>query len=871
MATSADRGFIEQLREMRATRTQQLRQGNQEAALLNRQITSLNNLDKTMRAVLKTQNLSASSLKDINTKQNNMIRQSDQMSKSISNLSTSITKSVSSLASAAVKGTGSAVGSAGGAVVGAASSVASGVASSLAKALPFAIAGVVGKMFVYDKMDDSTKKELGESFSRLMKSIFGDVDTSSFGKVVKPITKEIGIVFGALGDTLGGVTEQITKLVKKIEDMDFKRVSEALDSVSKTVLGIINNPELKYYIDKGIAANKAAGKMAEYIPEDRSAVVSATVGAGALAYGAVKGSQKIAAGTSQAQPVAQAATSAATASRLSTATVSRNLTDKEIKVMQKSLEAMKKFKLGKGAIALLVGRLAALSELGMISGGAKFLTALKNYKAGNVATAALSGVAVAITVFTIQMINEQIDTMVMNGIVSQGDGEWLKGYLQSEEISSLVGSIVFGTAGFVGGAFAGPIGSVGLGIAGTISGGSVGADVGRSGYEFFNPMPDTLKSTDYEQKTNNILKQQYYNQSQLRNNQNDSRRFDRAEAAKPQGALTPNSASHSTSAMDIVGMSEGGAAGYDAIYGFSGPGGDPSIPRSHGGKNLSQLTIGEVIAIGKSRGKNRGALGKYQFMPTVLEFLLAPAKLTKNDIFSPENQDHLYRVFTQLNGMELKKRGIELTAENLHLAHAVGAKGAAKLLKADPNAIAADVLGFEVGSAARDTNPQLEKPTSEYIASITGKYQNGNISTSQTSIAQAAISAPMTVTSVADNYARRKKEAKEAEKYEEGSDSFVGPLLKETKQSPSQFAGMSIKQFTSDFAKTTQDLTNVFQEIFALQNTQPASMISNDQSTNINQVNSGGGGGGPSISSVISGSMADRNWQFNALAGSSTA
>lgn len=876
MATSADKGFIEQLREMRATRTQQLRQGTQEAALMNKQITALNNLDRTMRAVLRTQNMSSSSLKELNIKQNNMIRQNDQMSKSINNLSTSITKSVSNLASAAAKGAGSAIGSTGSAVVGAASSVSSSIVSVLAKTLPFAIAGVIGKMFVYDKMDESTKKELGDSFSGLIGSIFGNVDTSSFGKIVKPLTKEIGIVFGALGDTLEGVTKQITKIVNKLEEIDFGSITKSLQTVSDTVLGIINNPELKYYIDKGKAAYNVMNDMSVPLPEVNSATVSAALGGGGVAYGAYKSSQ-MAKAAKQAQPVAQTAAAAAAASRIPTATSPRNLSDKEIKIMQKSLESMKKFKLGNNVISLLVGRLAALSELGMISGGMKFLKVLKEYKAGSVATAALTGVAAAISYFNMQLIYEQIDIMVSTGVISSSDGEWLRGYLTTEEVSSLAGSIIFGTLGFVGGGLtAGPIGAVGLGAAGSISGGAVGADIARFGYESFSPMPETLETTDFERKTENILKQQYYNQQQntegnkLKNLETNVSRGRRSNV-KPQGAMSPSSASISTSAMDIVGSSEGGAAGYDAIFGYGKSGGDPSIPKSHGGKNLSQLTIGEVIAIGKSRGKNKGALGKYQFMPSVLEYLLAPAGLTRNDIFSPENQDHLYKIYTQLNALELKRRGIEPTAENLHLAHAVGVGGAVKLMKADPNAIAADVLGFKPGSAARDTNPQLEQTTNEYIASITGKYTTGDMQTAQSPSNKIYSQASMTISSYTDNYARRKKQAEEAEKYEEGSDSFVGPSLKETKQSPNQFASISVKQFASNFTKITEDLTNVFDEIFAAQNTQQASIMPVDQSTNINQINSGGGGGSPSIGQVISGSMADRNWQFNSLAGSSTA
>jgi hypothetical protein len=823
-----------------------------------------------MRAVLKTQNMSSTSLKDINTKQNSVIKQSDQMSKSINNLSTSITKSVSNLASAAARGTGNAVGSAGSAVVGAASSVSSSIVSVLAKTLPFAIAGVVGKMFVYDKMDDSVKKQLGESFSGLMSSIFGDVDTSSFGKIVKPITKEISIVFGALGDTLSGLS---------------KKVSEMVDILSKSVGGItgIQTPGRAVEIfDKAKQNAKVLGTTSKDVGSDIAGVYEAIsdisvsdVGTAvqyATGAAAAVGATAILTGkgitTPPATPPVAPTNTSTSQSKMGTAEKPRNLDPKEIARMQQAMQSLSKKGIKKPSLLNLLDELS-LSRIMSIGGkpAERFFEFASKFKLSNGGAI----IQVALAAGLAYIIYREVDSLYKNGFINESEKSEILKFLAEKEAYMLAGGIIGGTLTGAGlaaatvltfGAAATPALAVSVPtvLAGTYFGSQMGEEIANMRLK----TPDVL--------TKNYTPLGFAVENVFDPVGSVKHKTDPGGRAKRQGALTPNSASHSTSAMDIVGMSEGGAAGYDAIYGFGGPGGDPSIPKSHGGKNLSQLTIGEVIAIGKSRGKNRGALGKYQFMPSVLEYLLAPAGLTKNDIFSPDNQDHLYKVFTQLNGMELQRRGVELTAENLHLAHAVGAGGAAKLLKADPNAIAADVLGFEVGSAARDTNPQLEKPTSEYIASITGKYQNGNMPLSQSSIAQAATSSPTLFSSYDDNYARRKKEAKEAEKYEEGSDTFVGPpSLKETKQSPNQFAGMSLKQFTSDFTKRTQDLTSVFEEIFASQNSQQVPMISTDQSTNINQVNSSGGGGGPSISSVISGNMADRNWQFNALAGSSTA
>jgi GH24 family phage-related lysozyme (muramidase) len=828
MATSQDKGFMEQLREMRNTRTQQLRQGSQQAGLLNKQISAITTLNKTMDAVLRAQNVNNTSLRDFNKKQDALIRQNNSVTQGIRNLSSTIDKSIGSLAKSVTSTKASEVKeikqSKGVVKEDSGSSM---MSSLLMKALPFAITGVIGKTMVWDNMDESVKKGLTDSFGNLVKSIFGGIDTSGVKKVVEPITKEFGIVFGALGDTLDGVTKQITKIVKKIEEIDFGSVSKSLQNVSDTVLGIVNNPELKYYIDKGVAAGRVIGNAAQYIPQADTATLSAAVGSGALAYGALKGSQKVATTINQAQPVAQSATSAAVASRLSTATVSRNLTDKEIKVMQKSLESMKKFKLGNGAIALLVGRFAALSELGMVSGGMKFLKALKDYKVGNVLTAALSGVAALVTYFQIEMINEQIDIMVKNGIVSSSDGEWLKGYLQSEEVSSLIGSVVFGTAGFVAGSVAGPIGSVGLGVSGGISGGRVGADIGREGYEFFNPMPETLKTTDYEQRTENILKQQYYNQQQ----NTEGNKLKNLEASVSRGSRPSASISDTTQSqltgylIDFIKRKEGFRArpygDYKQLsigYGTKANSPDEVIDEKEAEKRMIEKLTGfqkTVLDYNSKYGYNWNqsqidALTSFTYNAGEgnLKTLLGDGQRSNDEIAAKMKEYN--KAGGKLNEGLVKRRGIEIA----------------------------------MFTGGRGSEPSYD-PVDPESRSLT----------------------------FAENIARRRKEAKEAEKYEEGSETFMGPTLARTETTKpsvlSAFAKQfSVESFTSDFAQKTKELTDVVNSMFAAQTQQAPTIVSdNSNVTNVINNSSGGSGGGPTMNQVVSTHMSNMNWQFNSMSG----
>lgn len=162
-----------------------------------------------------------------------------------------------------------------------------------------------------------------------------------------------------------------------------------------------------------------------------------------------------------------------------------------------------------------------------------------------------------------------------------------------------------------------------------------------------------------------------------------------------------------------VASREGGRAGYDAIFGYGGPGGDPSI-RAKYGKNLSEMTIGEALAIGEARMKNNaGAMGKYGFLPSTIRGLLGPTGLSEKDPFNGPNQEKLMAELTRRNAKYLESQGISPTPANLDLAHSVGGGNVAKLYSSDPNAKVADILGLK--GAARSTNPQLEQTVAAYL------------------------------------------------------------------------------------------------------------------------------------------------------------
>lgn len=821
MATSQNQGFIEQLREMRNTRMQQLRQSGQQATLLNRQITAMTTLNKTMEAVLRAQTSSTVALKDINNKQSNISRQNEQMSKSINNLASSITRSMGSMASAVgrgASGAASAVGSAGGSVVGAASSVASGVASSLAKVLPFAIAGVVGKMALWDKMDDSVKKDLTDSFGNLVESIFGSIDTSGITKVMEPITKELGIVFGALGDTFNALIKRFEKLPESIEKVS-EKMDQAANKIKDTFDSLSKNFE-KYEI-KFKALEKTINDLTPTVNGVGTAV--GVVGAGAAAVGGKKIYDKARGVPVAATNIPQAATAAAApatgatiaASKLSTANNPKILSDKEMKIMQQTFDNMKKFGLKKDIFGLLGGRL-------ITNIGGAFVQAVIKYKLTGIAL-----VSFALKYVEYSYIANEIDVMTEYGYITNDEAKWLKGYIGTESFASAAGSVIVGTLGAVGGSVAGPVGTAVGGVSGAIAGAGAGADVGRAAYELINPMPETLKSTDYQQLYEDRL-------PKTKGNDMRDREQSVSRGSRPSASMSESTQTQLTGYLiDFIKRKEGFRArpygDYKQLsigYGTKANSPDEVIDEKEAERRMIEKLTGfqkAVLGYNSKYGYNWNqsqidALTSFTYNAGEgnLKTLLGDGKRSNEEIAAKMKEYN--KAGGKLNEGLVKRRDIEISMFT-------GGKGS------DPSYTPADQ---GPSYAPVDQGPQ--SPT------------------------------------FAENLARRRKEAKEAEKYEEGSDSFVGPMLAKSETSKpsvlSAFASQfSIESFTSDFAKKTKELTDVVDSMFAAQTQQaPTIMADNSSVTNVTN-NSSGGGGGPSINQVVSNHMSNMNWQFNSMSG----
>ena len=103
-------------------------------------------------------------------------------------------------------------------------------------------------------------------------------------------------------------------------------------------------------------------------------------------------------------------------------------------------------------------------------------------------------------------------------------------------------------------------------------------------------------------------------------------------------------------------------------------------------KNLTDMTIGEVIQLGNDRkskfGGGGAAAGKYQFMPVTLQEQAQKVfgKDWANTKFSPENQEKLQNNLLEYQKKQLTSRGVEPSEAAIYMVHFLGNGGAAKMV-----------------------------------------------------------------------------------------------------------------------------------------------------------------------------------------------
>ena len=117
-------------------------------------------------------------------------------------------------------------------------------------------------------------------------------------------------------------------------------------------------------------------------------------------------------------------------------------------------------------------------------------------------------------------------------------------------------------------------------------------------------------------------------------------------------------------------------------------------PEQKYGKDLTELTLDEVNALGKERNRNSpstSAMGKYQFMNSTLfgttdkKGVFHPGLVQQSGLdpkttkFTPQVQDKLYTMLHDQDVARLKKLGVPITPGYEYMAHYLGADGAAAI------------------------------------------------------------------------------------------------------------------------------------------------------------------------------------------------
>jgi len=106
---------------------------------------------------------------------------------------------------------------------------------------------------------------------------------------------------------------------------------------------------------------------------------------------------------------------------------------------------------------------------------------------------------------------------------------------------------------------------------------------------------------------------------------------------------------HKQAADIIAGYESATSGGYNAMN-RGEPGDSPEGPMHYFGKNLTDMTIGEVVGL-QSQGRSKlNAAGRYQFVGNTLPTAMRDANLKPSDRFSPLNQDKMFVAHLIKNG-----------------------------------------------------------------------------------------------------------------------------------------------------------------------------------------------------------------------------
>lgn len=444
--------LIQQLGEMRNTRMQQMRVGNQQTQMMSRQVAMTANINNTMQQ---------------HTRQLNTLNTT--MSSGFRNMSSSFASSMRGLTSAVSRGAVGAASAAGGAVAGvgrvsasAVSGVTSGVVSALSLALPTAIAGVIGKSLIWDNIDDSTKKEMGENIGGIFKNVFGDS--------LSPVTKELKVMTMTLADTLESLGDRIGSVVSGIKGK-MPALKEGARETASNVSNRVSNAaqEATQKLPRGV---QVAGLMARDVKDVavkgyEIAKASETpemesVKTGAAVVGTVAAGKKLGGIAKESLKIAESAEKAV---------------GFKGSINQQAMALLKKDGSKVTKLSLLTARMIARITVAGGAVAAKVLSAVVKFKLDRAA----SVIGVIIQVVGLWYTIREIESMVADKTITPEEGKELADFAKKQAAYSGAGSFVVG--GLAAAAGAGAL-SIPLGIGGSIGGSMLGSYVAEKTTKF---------------------------------------------------------------------------------------------------------------------------------------------------------------------------------------------------------------------------------------------------------------------------------------------------------------------------------------------------------------------------------------------------
>jgi hypothetical protein len=287
----------------------------------------------------------------------------------------------------------------------------------------------------------------------------------------------------------------------------------------------------------------------------------------------------------------------------------------------------------------------------------------------------------------------------------------------------------------------------------------------------------------------------------------------------------------------------GEASSYDVVFGYGQYAKPPKPLTEMTGVEVQEFQkklVAETAKAGIGGGRGTGAVGAYQVTQTTLSDFYKANPDLRTKLFDQEVQDAFFKwrinkdMSDYISGKTTKPEFVE------RISGIWEAFGKNPKYKDDLSALIDDPSKFPVTPTAKLTEEQK---------SIKARVDRERFEQAYKELSEPlGNTAPLVVNGV------------------DVAGKAVEQVEKVTERA--KYTQFSVESFTSDFAQKTKELTDIVNSMFAAQTQQAPTIVADNSSvTNVINNSSGGGGGGPSINQVVSTHMSNMNWQFNSMSG----